>query len=217
MPVSGLIVALLAGVGLGLLALALARVRRRRLFAATRAATGGGLCLLLAALAFSLALNLYTWHRLTLEQPVAQLDFRQLGPERFRVRLHTTDAPAQNYVLTGDQWQLDARVIKWQPWAALLGFDARYQLARLSGRYQQLAAARKRNHTIYDLTPERGLNVTYAAQYLPTWLNPVDARFGSAAYVPMADGAHFVVTLSQSAGLVVRPENAAARAAVMNW
>lgn len=213
----GLVVALLAGAGLGLTALALVRLRRRRLFAATRAATGGGLCLLLAALAFALALNLYTWHRLTLEQPVAQLDFKQLGPERFRARLLTANAPAAVYVLSGDQWQLDARVIKWHPWAALLGFDARYQLARLSGRYRQLDAARRRDHTVYDLAPQRGLDVLTAAQYLPAWLDPVDARFGSAAYVPMADGAHFSVSLSQSAGLIARPENAAAKAAVTHW
>jgi hypothetical protein len=43
-----------------------------------------------------------------------------------------------------------------------------------------------------------------------------DALYGSAAYVPMAEGAEYAVTVSSS-GLVVRPANDNARKAVGGW
>jgi hypothetical protein len=43
-----------------------------------------------------------------------------------------------------------------------------------------------------------------------------DALYGSAVYVPMAEGAEYAVTVSQS-GLVVRPANDAARKSVGGW
>lgn len=44
----------------------------------------------------------------------------------------------------------------------------------------------------------------------------VDALFGSAAFVPMADGALYEVRVSQS-GLIARPLNQAGRDAVAGW
>ncbi len=49
-------------------------------------------------------------------------------------------------------------------------------------------------------------------QYVPL----ADALYGSAVYVPMAEGAEYAVTVSTS-GLVVRPGNEAARKAVGGW
>jgi hypothetical protein len=49
-------------------------------------------------------------------------------------------------------------------------------------------------------------------EYVP-W---IDALYGSATYVPMADGAVFQVTVSPT-GLVARPLNKAARDAVGGW
>jgi len=213
----GLVVAVFLITALLFILLALSQLRRRRLFAATRAAAGGGLCLALAALAFSLALNLYTYNRLTREQPVAQLRFEQIGASRYRVYLRSPHAAERHYVLAGDGWQLGARVIKWQPWAALIGFNAVYQLDRISGRYSRIDAARNLPDSVYDLSSTRGLDVLHAARYLPSWLNPIDARFGNAAYLPMADGARFSVALSQTAGLIARPENAAAQTAIAQW
>ena len=43
------------------------------------------------------------------------------------------------------------------------------------------------------------------AQAQPRWLPFVDAIYGSATYLPMADGARYEVTLGQS-GLIARPK-----------
>lgn len=217
MAAPSVVVALLLAAGLLLVLLAFARLRRRRPLSAAGAAGGGCICLLLAALAFALALNLYTYRQLTGEQPVAQLYFERIGAHRYRVQLNITNGPTRTFVLAGSQWRLEARVLKWQPWAVLLGFEARYRLDRLSGRYGRIGAARRHPGTVYDLSRSRGLDVWQAAQYLPQWLNPVDTRYGSGAYLPMADGARYSVSLSQTGGLIARPANAAAKAAVQAW
>ncbi len=211
-----LIVALLAAMGLFFVVLAGARIRRRRLLAATRSGFGGCFCLALAAVAAAFAFNLYTYHRLTYEQPVAQLSFERLAAQRYRVSLGADSGRARQFDLNGDQWQVDARVLKWHPLGNLLGLDAVYRLDRVSGRYRQIEAANARPRTVYDLSESRGLDVWQAAKKLPDWLQIVDAEYGSATYLPMADGAEFSVSLSQS-GLVARPENEAARAAIRNW
>jgi hypothetical protein len=211
-----LIVALLLAAGLFFLGLAGVRVRRRRRLAAVRSAVAGCGCLGLGALLTALALNLYTYARLTYEQPVAAISFERQGERRYLARLERPQAPPQSYLLVGDEWQLDARVLKWRPPANLLGLDARYRLERLSGRYVEVENESTRLRTVHGLATERGLNVWNLAQRYRRWLPLVDARYGSAAYLPMADGARFSVSLTQS-GLIARAENEAAREATARW
>ena len=48
------------------------------------------------------------------------------------------------------------------------------------------------------------------------WMPFVDAVYGSAVYLPMADGARYEVAITQS-GLLARPVNEVAKAAAGNW
>lgn len=191
------------------------RLRRHPLKAA-RSALIGTVFLAFAALFISVGLNLYTYHRLTLEQPIATLTFAQLEPQRFRAHLDPATGAAREYEIAGDQWQLDARVLKWTGLGVLLGLDAGYRLDRLSGRYAEVQAAINGVRTVYDLSPEQGLDLWALARRYPDWLPLVDASYGSATYLPMADGARYVVTLSQT-GLLARPANDAAQNAAHGW
>ena len=42
----------------------------------------------------------------------------------------------RKFTVHGDEWRIDARVLKWKPWANVLGLDTQYRLDRLSGRYE---------------------------------------------------------------------------------
>lgn len=212
----GLLVALFAAVGLFLLGLCGARVRKRRPLAATRSGLGGCLCLGMAGLLIAAAFNLYTYQRLTFEQPVAVLSFKQTGEQRFAARIEPANAPPRQYELSGDQWQLDARVLKWSGIANLLGLDAHFRLERLSGRYTAAEDERQRLRTAHHLASNRGLDVWRVAERYPGWMPLVDASYGSATYLPMADGARYTISLSQS-GLIARPDNDIARRAGRDW
>lgn len=203
--------------GLACLFLAISHLRRRHLL---RSGFQGMLAFLLLAGAVLLVLigiNLKTYQRLTYEKPVAELSFQQLGPQHFRARLSGIPGrPAGRFDLYGDEWQIDARIIKWKPPATLLGLDARYRLERLGGRYRDINQERENPRAVYRLAPRNGLDLWELLDGLQSHLGWVDAYYGNAAYLPMADGARYEVTLTQS-GLVARPVNEAARQAVSRW
>lgn len=165
----------------------------------------------------SLALNLHTYARFTAEQPVAELVTRQLGDQRFEVTLRRPDNHTETaYVITGDEWQLDARVLRWRAAATLVGFDSRFRLERLSGRYADVGQAADTAPAVHDLGSDRGLDLWRIARRYGDWLPMVDATYGSAAYVPLRDGARWRVSIGRD-GLIVRAGNDAADRALARW
>ena len=194
----------------------------KRLFHGHFAGGGGrvifGLLLFfIFAFAASVGLELRTYLRLTYEQPVATLSFKALGPQAFHVMLTDANGNIRTAELRGDDWQLDARVLKWKGMATVLGLNPVYRLDRLEGRYRNTAQESHDYHSVLDLAPQGGgLDLWSLAQGHAAWLPWVDASYGSATYLPMADGAEFTVSLSPT-GLLARPANAAAQAAAGRW
>jgi len=195
---------------------ALRRLRRFKLIGGTFFFGAGAIVLLAAIAACFVTLNVFTYARLTREQQAAHVSTRQLAERRYVVTLQAPREPARHYELRGDEWQIDARVLKWRGFATLIGFDAAYRLERLSGRYADVAAERAGPRTVYSLAPETGLDLWSLVRRHHRYIPLADALYGSAAYVPMAEGAEYDVTVSAS-GLVVRPANDAARTALGGW
>ena len=196
---------------------AMRRLRHLKLVSGTLFFLTGGIVLLLAVVVALVAANLYTYARLTHEQEVARVASRQLGERRFVVSVQPANASPRHFELRGDEWQIDARVLKWRPMAALLGFDTVYRLERLSGRYANVADERSSPRTVYDLAADdSSLDVWSLVRQYHQYVPYVDALYGSAVYVPLAEGAEYVVTVSAS-GLVVRPLNESAKKAVGGW
>lgn len=160
---------------------------------------------LAAVAAVLLALALHGYSRFTTETPVARLSFQQAGERAFDATVVAADGRRFDVPLAGDDWQLDARVVKWTPFAVLSGLDPVYRLDRISGRYRDIDTERSRAKTVYDLATDSGLDLWQLAQRYPRWLPFVDTEFGSGAYLPMRDGAVYDVTLSPLGGLVARP------------
>jgi hypothetical protein len=203
---------------LGLLVwgLAVGRLCKRRFLSAGSYGFAGSVLLLIAAAIGALALNLETYQRLTHEQPAAELTFDRVAPRRFRVIVRYPDDERETFVIAGDEWQLDARILRWNGLATLAGLDTQFRLERLSGRFRDLERARTGPYTVYPLYAETGLNVWRLAQRHEHWLPWVDATYGAAAYLPMAHRAAYSVQVTAS-GLVARPINKRARAAVARW
>lgn len=164
-------------------------------------------CAVAAAL---LALALHGYGRLTSETPVARLSFSQTAPQAFQARLELADGRRLLLPVVGDEWQLDARVVKWRPWAVLAGLDPVYRLDRLSGRFLDIEREQAPGRSVHDLAGGRRLDLWRIAQSHPHWLPFVDTEYGSGAYLPMRDGAAYEVTLSPLGGLVARPLEAPA-------
>ena len=175
--------------------------------------------LFFAALGGVLGTALIGYHRLTGEAPVASLTARQLGTQNFSVRLDFPDGSHQSAELRGDEWQLDARVIKWTPRAVMLGAQPLYRVDRISGRYRDAAQAQKTTSSVVSLGSDSVVDLWQLKQHFPQWLPWIDADYGSAAYLPLADGANYRASISPMGGLIARPADAATaeKLKAMGW
>jgi hypothetical protein len=175
----------------------------------------GSVFALVALMMLSVGANLRTYQRLTYEAPAATLAFRKVSDRYWSVELETQDGAYRALDLRGDEWQLDARIIKWHGLGVVLGLDTLWRLERMSGRYRDLEAERSAPRTVHGLSgPAPGLDLWLVAQ--GGWLPLVDASYGSSVYLPAAEGARYEVKVSAS-GLVARPLNEAATAAIAAW
>jgi hypothetical protein len=195
---------------------AIRRLRRLQLVRGTLFLLSGATVLLVAAIVVLVAANLYTYARLTHEQEAARVSMRQLGERHYVLSVQPKGEPPRHFELRGDEWQMDARVLKWRAMGNLLGFDTLYRLERLSGRYGSVAAERAGPRTVHDLSEETSLDLWSLVRRHHAYVPFADALYGSAVYVPMSEGAEYTVSVSAT-GLVVRPGNDTARKAVGGW
>ena len=173
--------------------------------------------LLVAGLVGLVAWDIYSYHELLDETSVATISFEQMGEQHYRAVLVSGEGNEARYELKGDQWQLDARIFKWSPSIARLGFKPGYRLDRLAGRYYSLEKERNAERTVYELNPSRTtVDVWQWVNGVDKNLSWIDALYGSATFVPMSDGALYEISLSHT-GLLSRPLNERAQEAVKRW
>lgn len=175
-----------------------------------------GILLVVLAIYISLfAFNLMSYQAMTSDMSVATVSFRKTGTQEYAATLAEPDGQSESFTLRGDLWQLDARIVKWKGFFSLLGFKPGYRLDRIEGRYFTLEDERSKPHTVFAVrAPSIGFDIWQSAKDGYSLL--VDARYGSATYLPMADGATYEVFLSDT-GLLGRPLNDAARQAISVW
>lgn len=183
--------------------------RARRRFACAHRGAWLLVFVLLAILLAGLGLALRGYGLLSAETPVAAVKSRQLGPQWFGVRVDFPDGTHRSADLHGDEWQLDARVIKWAPRAVALGAQPLFRVDRLSGRYRDAAQAGAALPSVVALNGDSAVDLWQIKQRFPRWLPWIDADYGSAAFLPLVDGGSYNVTISPLGGLVARPADAA--------
>ncbi len=211
-----LIIALVFLVGLLLVGMGI-----RRLFGRSKLSGGFNIVLGLVLVAGAVSsvgiiANLYTYHQLTTEQPVGLLSFEKFAPQEYVATLDTGVGAPRQFTVFGDECQMDARILKWHYFANLIGFDAIYRLDRISGRYQDVAAEKTAQRSVYALTDDTGLEIWPLIKRFDDLIPWLDAVYGNAVYLPMQQGAAYHISMTDS-GLVGRPQNAVAEQAVKNW
>lgn len=215
MTFTALIIAL-ALAGILFLILAVRRLRRRRTVGGALHGAAALIFVLLSVCVLMLAANLRTYQRLSFEQPAGELQLTRTADRQFNAVLTYPNGEHSSFALRGDEWQIDARVLKWHAFANLVGFDTAYRLERLGGRYTSIEDERTQARTVYSLNPPQRIDPWDLVHRYHSWVPWMDALYGSATFLPMADGALFEIKVSQS-GLVARPLNQAARDAVGSW
>jgi len=190
--------------------------RRRRPVRATRSLAGGTVSACAGGASVMLAFSYYGYDQLIDEQHVGRIQFSQSAPEQYVARLMIENEQDRMYELLGNEWQMDARVVTWKPPATLLGLDPIFRLDRLSGRYAEVNDERSKVRSVHALSEPVTMDVWQFARKYPRLMPGVDAHYGTATYLPMADEAIFEVTMTRT-GLIARPVNEAAANAVGRW
>src|SRR5438445_178290 len=138
---------LLLGAAVG--AMAVRAVRVRHWLGGTVRGLVALLLLALAALAATVTVGLQGYRALTFEEVAATVRTEPVAPQRFRATITLPDRRLAMYELAGDAFYVDAHVLKWHPWASLLGLRTVYELDRVAGRYNRIADERARPHTAH--------------------------------------------------------------------
>src|ERR1700736_2406156 len=195
---------------------AIRRLRRRKILGAVLNGAAALVLILLSVCAALIGANLRTYQRLSFEQPAGELQFARTGEREFNAVFTYPGGERANFALRGDEWQVDARVLKWHAFANMVGFDAAYRLERIGGRFARIEDERSQVRTVYSLNPAQHIDPWELVHRYHSWVPWMDALYGSATFLPMADGALYEIKVSQS-GLIARPLNQAARDAVGSW
>lgn len=182
----------------------------------SRLAFGTGFLGLAGVVVFA-GLNLQTYKRLTYERDVANVKFSAVeGAEdsylvdvTFQDGTKLLQEDGSQPILRGDEFEIGAQVIKFQPMANMLGYDSVYRLefmeGRKSRRFSTQAVTDAQTNGI-ALAENPGLDVyALAKQQGQNW--GIDAQYGSATYQPMGDAFEYDVNITQDA-LVARPTEA---------
>jgi len=212
-----LLIALSALLTLILVVIGISKLRQRKFLAAGINGMTGILFLSFGLFLSAITINLHTYHRLTYEKEIAELSFQQLSPRSFSVTLNNLELnKKEEYIIEGDEWQLDARILKWKSIAQLLGLNVQYRLERLSGRYQDIEMERTLPRTIFLLGQDSGMDIWSLARKYKNWLPWIDAYYGNATYLPMIDEGRFLVSINQY-GIFARPANQPAENIIQQW
>lgn len=175
--------------------------------------SAGFLSLMLTALFVLLTVDLLGYLTADNEKPLATLTFTEISKQTYDVELVQPNATKNLFRLSGDQWQLDVRLIQ-SPLFAYDGLPS-YKLDRLSGRFLSLEQERTEKRTVHGLN--ESLIVDFW-QYLDGLkvLGLLEAQYGSASFMPMVDGGIYQVVLTDS-GIKAEPINSIAKQAIENW
>src|ERR1700686_4072181 len=150
------LIAVFALVGILFLFTAVRHLRRRRVLGGVLHGATALVLILLSVCAALIAANLRTYERLSFEQPAGELQLTRTGEREFNAVLTYPSGERADFALRGDEWQVDARVLKWHALANLFGFDTAFRLERIGGRYSNIEDERGLPRTVYAMNqPDR--------------------------------------------------------------
>lgn len=181
--------------------------RGRRLAAGWRAL----LCMTLLAVTVLLAgtgLALRGYRLLGEEAPVVDIDAHILSPQHWALTLTWPDGSSRQEQLYGDDWRIEAVVLKWKLPALLAGVPPLYRLDRLSGRYDDPAQEMSSPRTVISFARRDRFDLLDLHKRYPQWLPEVDTVYGSGAFLPLVDEGHYRISLLRTGALVARPDEA---------
>lgn len=152
--------------------------------------------LVAAVLGFILLLiaSIYTFHVLTDETLIAEVEFDRVGDQRYTGYLRTGDfCTEQVFAVYGDQWRIDAQFLKWHYFASLFGLKSHYRLERFEGRYRDVNEQNVKTTLAHALAPPSAIDIGGLGGRLGRLNFLADASYGSSTYHDIDPGQVYLV------------------------
>jgi hypothetical protein len=163
----------------------------------------GLLFLMIGGLAGMIAFGIQGYKTLTREEVAARISVSPVAEHRFAAILRYPDGRVANFMVSGDEIYIDAHILKWQPLANLFGLHTAYELDRIGGRYRDIEQEQSAERTIHSLSQAKPVNLFGLRQKHTFLALLVDAKYGSATFIPVTHTAELELRVSTS-GLLIR-------------
>ncbi len=161
------------------------------------------LMLSLSALSGTISIGIQGYHALIHEALAAPVKITPVGVQQFTASVILPDGSQKIFRLAGDELYIDAHILKWKPWANILGLRTSYELDRIAGRYAVLSDETTKPHTVHTLSKEKPVDMFELRRRFAA-LDPfLDAEYGSATFINTNAAAEFKVMVSTT-GLLIR-------------
>ena len=163
----------------------------------------GLILLFFGGLAGAVSVGMMGYRALSREDVAAHIAVKPVGPQLFAATIRFPDGRQVTHEVAGDEIYVDAHILKWHPYANIIGLHTAYELDCVAGRYHDIKDERSAPRTVHALGREKPLDL-YALRRRYTFLAPVvDAEYGSATFVPVTRPAEFELLVSTT-GLLIR-------------
>jgi hypothetical protein len=148
---------------------------------------------------------LRTYQVFTYERPVAEVVVEPLASEKAgRITLVVFSPPSmRQFVVQGDQWMLEADIVKWDNWLYLLGLENRYRLTRLRGRYVKTAEEISQKQTVYALVKDEEHPFWKYLYDYGAWFPLVNTVYGNAVFQSLGNTRQYQIYIGTT-GLLAR-------------
>jgi hypothetical protein len=164
----------------------------------------GLLLITLGILEATITLGIQGYRALTQEELAARISVKPYAPQKFTAKLTFPDGREESYTLAGDEIYLDARILKWRALANMMGLSTAYELDRIGGRYRDVEQEKSAPRSLYALGRDKPVDLFALTKRFPFLEHVVDAKYGSAAFVPVGEPADIELLVSTT-GLLIRP------------
>lgn len=162
------------------------------------------LILVVSVVALLASAPFYIYHQFNAAAPIAKIEFSPIGEQEYTATLYSGNlCSGEDFVIYGDQLQLDASFIKWQGWAVLLGFESKYKLDRLSGRYRDITEQGDKPKKYYDIAPEVWFDIFDEDKLEGQSGLFIDSQYGSSVYVDINPELTYIIYRTED-GLIAK-------------
>jgi len=153
-----------------------------------------------------LFIGIQGYQALTLEEPAAVVKITHLSEQKFDARMIFKGGNQQLFSLQGDELMIDAYILKWKPWANILGLHTAYRLQRVSGRYKDINDEKNNPRTVFAINNSNNAGIAKWREDYAILSFLLDVEHGSASFVDAENSSEsqLMVTID---GLLIRPLN----------